>query len=232
MSKGIILAGGKGTRLYPLTKLTNKHLLPVYNKPMVEYPLNTLINLGCDDILIVTGGEHIGDFASYLGDGSRYDVRITYRVQSEAGGIAQALGCAEGFIKDSECFPVILGDNYFQQITIDTSRPTIFVKAVDNPSRFGVLSKDGKKITEKPAIPETKFAVTGLYIFNFKVFSQIRYLEPSDRGELEITDINNWYIENEHAAVKEYHGYWSDMGLPETLLEVANHVKNSNVRPL
>lgn len=226
--KGIILAGGRGTRMQPMTQITNKHLLPVYNRPMIEYPLATLVDMGCDDILIVTGGEHIGDFAWYLGDGSKYGVRLTYRVQPEAGGIAQALGCAEGFVKDHECFPVILGDNYFDEVDADLSNPAIYVKEVENPNRFGVMRKDGT-IEEKPKTPETNRAVTGLYIYNFKVFQQIRNLSPSARGELEITDINNWYLTNERANVVEYNGYWSDMGTPDSLLEVANYVQKTSV---
>jgi hypothetical protein len=147
---GIILAGGKGTRLRPMTYITNKHLLPVYNKPMIDYPIQTLKDMGCDDILIISGGDHIGDFAEYLGNGSRYGLRFTYRVQPEAGGIAQALGMAEGFIDSHECFPVILGDNYFDKTPPMPNHPTIFVKEVDNPNRFGVLSDpyNGKFTTD------------------------------------------------------------------------------------
>lgn len=224
MKKGIILAGGLGTRLRPLTYITNKHLLPVYDKPMIEYPLQTLIDMGCDDILIVTGKEYVGHFAEYLGDGSRYNVRLTYRVQPEAGGIAQALGCAEGFINDYECFPVILGDNYFDKPVLGINQPTIFAKDMDDPRRFGVLSGDFKSIVEKPENPETNMAVTGLYIYDFKVFSQIKRLQPSARGELEITDINNWYLSN-GAKVRHYKYMWSDMGTFESLMEVANHVQ-------
>lgn len=224
MKKGIILAGGLGTRLRPLTYITNKHLLPVYSRPMIEYPLKTLIDMGCDDILIVTGKEHVGHFAEYLGNGSKYNVRLTYRVQHEAGGIAEALGCAEGFIYEHECFPVILGDNYFEKPIVGLTKPTILVKQVENPNRFGVLSNDFKSIEEKPDKPETNFAVTGLYIYDFKVFQQVRHLQPSARGELEITDINNWYLKN-GADVREYSYKWSDMGTFESLMEVANHVK-------
>jgi glucose-1-phosphate thymidylyltransferase len=222
---GIILAGGKGTRLRPMTYITNKHLLPVYNKPMIDYPIQTLKDMGCDDILIISGGDHIGDFAEYLGNGSRYGLRFTYRVQPEAGGIAQALGMAEGFIDSHECFPVILGDNYFDKTPPMPNHPTIFVKEVDNPNRFGVLS--GKTIAEKPIKPESNLAVTGLYIYNFKVFSQVKHLKRSARGELEITDINNWYLQNENTTVETYEGFWSDMGTLDSLLEVANYVKNT-----
>ena len=201
--------------------------MPVYNKPMIEYPLNTLIDMGCDDILIVTGGEHIGDFASYLGDGSRYGVRFTYRVQPEAGGVAQALGCAKGFIKDNECFPVILGDNYFgSNPVMIPNKPTLFIKEVTDANRFGVYDYGKDKIVEKPADIKEGFAVTGLYIYDFKVFSQLRHLQPSDRGELEITDINNWYLRYGDAIIGDITDtYWRDMGTHDTLLEVANYVK-------
>ena len=224
--KGLILAGGNGTRLAPLTNLTNKHLLPVYKFPMIIYPLDTLISMGCDDILIVTGGEHIGDFASYLGDGSRYGVRFTYRVQPEAGGIAQALGCAEGFIKDTELFPVILGDNYFEVSPGTFDRPTIYIKEVEDAHRFGVYDFNNNTIIEKPS-SKVGYAVTGLYIYNYKVFNQIRRLEKSERGELEITDINNWYLENEGINILKIDSYWRDMGTHDTLLEVANHVQQN-----
>lgn len=224
MNKGIILAGGNGTRLRPLTYVTNKHLLPVYNKPMIEYPLKTLIDMGCDDILIVTGKERVGHFAEYLGDGSKFNVKFTYKVQEKAGGIAEALACAEGFVDAFEYFPVILGDNYFQKAPIKFNAPTLFVKAVDNPNRFGVLSADFKNIQEKPKKPETNLAVLGLYIFDIKVFDFIKKLEPSERGELEITDVNNMYLES-GAEVRDYKYMWSDMGTLDSLMEVANRVK-------
>lgn len=226
--RGIILAGGQGTRLFPLTRLTNKHLLPVYNRPMIEYPIATLVSLGCDEILIVAGGEHIGDFARYLRDGSMFGARFTYRVQPEAGGVAQALACAQGFIKDEQCFPVILGDNFFEGGEVDLRNPGIYVKGMEDPSRFGVYDFDTNEIIEKPKdYNQVGYAVTGLYVYDFKVFNQIRYLTPSERGELEITDINNWYLKNGNAEVHEYDGYWSDMGTFDSLMEVANYVKDS-----
>jgi len=226
--RGIILAGGQGTRLAPLTKLTNKHLLPVYDRPMIEYPLYTLIEMGCDEILIVTGGEHIGDFARYLRDGSQYGVRLTYRVQPEAGGVAQALACAEGFIKQEQCFPVILGDNFFGKPPAMPNKPTIYTKAVPDANRFGVYSVDTMSIVEKPDVAQGR-AVTGLYVYDFKVFNQLRYLQPSERGELEITDINNWYLSSVDLDVVELDTYWRDMGTHDTLLEVANYVKDSSI---
>jgi len=220
--KGIILAGGNGTRLHPLTKVTNKHLLPVYNKPMIEYPLQTLIDLDCDDILIITGGEHIGDFAAYLGDGSRYGVRLTYRVQPEAGGVAQALGCAEGFT-DHTLFPVILGDNYFDQ-PMKLTEPGIIVHETKDANRFGVYDSETNEIVEKPDNPKSNLAVTGLYWYDSKVFSLIKRLVPSDRGELEITDINNQILKD-GGQVRTNNAYWSDMGTFDSLNEAANYVK-------
>lgn len=217
--KGVLLCGGIGTRLRPLTNVTNKHLLPVYNRPMVEYPLRTLISMGCDDILVVTGGEHVGDFAAYLGDGLDYKVNLTYKVQREAGGIAQALACADGFIKSNEVFPVILGDNYFEYPpVINPNHPAIFVKDVPDAARFGVY-KDGE-IFEKPKDVERGLAVTGCYVYDYKVFKFIRGLKPSERGEVEITDVNNWCLRR-YMEVFEYKGYWSDMGTFNSLLEVA-----------
>ena len=222
--KGIILAGGNGTRLRPLTYVTNKHLLPVYDKPMIEYPLGTLIELGCDDILIISGGEHIGGFAEYLGDGSRYGVRLTYRVQPEAKGVAHALGCAEGFVDKHELFPVILGDNYFEN-PITLPKPGIILKKVDNPERFGVYDPQTNTITEKPEHPITNLAVTGLYWYDFKIFPWIRHLQPSARGELEITDINNMVLKNGGTNRSSTDLYWSDMGTMDSLMEVAKHVQ-------
>lgn len=221
--RGIILAGGLGTRLRPLTLITNKHLLPVYNKPMIDYPLQTLIDLGCDDIMLICGGEHIGSFANYLGDGSQYGVRITYRAQPQAGGVAQALLCAEGFT-NHELFPVILGDNYFEK-PVKLEQPGIIVKAVEHPERFGVLNK--RVIIEKPKKPETNLAVTGLYWYDFKIYPLLRRLQPSNRGELEITDLNNILLADE-AQVVEYDGFWSDMGTFDSLLNVSNYVKDKH----
>lgn len=222
--KGVILAGGNGTRLRPLTDITNKHLLPVYNRPMIEYPLQTLIDLGCDDILIITGGEHVGGFASYLSDGSKYGVKLSYRVQPEAGGVAQALSCAEGFVKDYGLFPVILGDNYFEQPML-LRRPGIIVSPVKDAHRFGVYDQNSNSITEKPENPTSDLAVTGLYWYDYKIFSWIRRLKPSQRGELEITDINNMVLEN-GGEVRVNNAFWSDMGTFGSLLDVAKRVSD------
>lgn len=214
--KGVILAGGKGTRLSPLTDVVNKHLLPVYNKPMIHYPINTLCSMGCNEIIIITGGEHIGAFAEYLKDGSDFGVKITYRVQTESGGIAQALGCVEGLT--TGLFPVILGDNYLSTTPLMPDEPTLYVSKVSDPERFGVYYKG--HIEEKPLHPKSKYVVTGFYIYDDRVYEAIKQLVSSARGELEITDINNFYLDND-CAVKRYEGYWSDMGTFDSLMEVS-----------
>lgn len=227
MTKGIILAGGSGTRLLPLTKTTNKHLLPVFNKPMVLYPLATLKRMGINDILIVTGGNHLGSFADLLGDGSEYGVSLTYKVQKEAGGIAQALLLAENFVGDDK-FAVILGDNIFStDIKVPTQDAAIVLKRVANPRRFGVWDESERRIVEKPSDPPSDKAVLGLYFYNKKVFEFIKTLKPSDRGELEITDVNNWYLENDNVDIIEYDGFWSDAGTFESMQAAANFLSSS-----
>lgn len=217
---GVILCGGKGTRMLPATKVVNKHMIPVLNKPMVLYPLQTLIDMGIKDILIVSGGNHIGDLAEFLGDGSAYGVDLTYKVQKEAGGIAQALLLAEDFV--DEQFVVILGDNYFEKIPSVLPRGmAIVTKKVKNPKRFGVLT--GSKIVEKPSKPKSNNAVTGLYFYTPEVFDYIKTLKPSKRGELEITDLNNWCLQH-GAIVLGYKGFWSDMGTPESMLATIKHI--------
>lgn len=217
---GVILAGGQGTRLRPLTYVANKHLLPVYDKPMIYYPIHTLYEMGCTEVIIISGGENIGGFADLLKDGTALGVRITYRVQPEAGGIAQALSCVEGLVNGQ--FPVILGDNYFESAPMLFDAPTIYIKEVAEPNRFGVYSKKG--IVEKPLAPETNLAVTGLYVYDERVFDFIRTLKPSKRNELEITDVNNWYLQKS-MVVWKIEDMWSDMGTFDSLLEVANYVK-------
>jgi len=219
--KGILLCGGKGTRLRPATYAMNKHLVPILNKPMVLYPLETLKTLGITDILLVSGGDHIGGFAEFLGDGSEYGVNLTYRVQKEAGGIAQALGLAKDFA-NGEQIAVILGDNVFdnEQLSPNFEKDLayIFLKHVDNASRFGVYM-DGK-IIEKPKVVSPGLAVTGLYVYPPSVFDIIPTLEPSGRGELEVTDINNAYLVTDKCSVREIKGFWSDAGTPESLAGV------------
>lgn len=230
--KGIILAGGKGTRLQPATLVMNKHMVPILNRPMILYPLETLAKV-CSDILIVSGGNHIGAFAEFLGDGSRFGVNLTYKVQTEAGGIAQALGLAQSFV-GADNMAVILGDNVFEDLTdetVESAKATIFVKEVSDPYRFGVAEFDaGMKvigIEEKPEFPKSNFAVTGLYVYPNSVFDIIKTLRPSGRGELEITDVNNAYLERGELNCHILNGFWSDAGTPESLYNVNKWVFNN-----
>lgn len=231
MMKGIILAGGKGTRLRPATYAMNKHMVPILNKPMIMYPLETLKSMGITEILIVTGGEHIGMIAQFLGNGSFFGVSLTYRVQEEAGGIAQALSLAEDFAS-GQSVAVILGDNIFSPEAVEGFEIVqfgyahIFVKSVKDPQRFGVLSQknDGGYqyvINEKPNNPQSDKAVTGLYVYPNDVFDIIRGIVPSARGELEITDVNNAYLEQGRMIATDINqAFWSDAGTPESLAEV------------
>ena len=221
--KGIILAGGRGTRLDPLTRVTNKHLLPVYDRPMIHYPLQTLVDAGVEEILIVTGGESAGDFLKLLGNGKDFGLQhLNYTYQEGHGGIAEALGLAEHFVAGDSMI-VILGDNIIET-GIDTYRRNfeaqgsgarILVKEVDDPERFGVAEIDGDRvvrIVEKPASPASRYAVTGFYFYDATVFDIVRRLDPSARGELEITDVNNAYIERGQMAFDVLEGWWSDAG--------------------
>jgi glucose-1-phosphate thymidylyltransferase len=231
--KGIILAGGSGSRLYPLTKVTNKHLLPVYDKPMIYYPLQTLIDAGIMDILVVSGRGHAGHFLELLGSGTEFGVRLTYEIQEEAGGIAQALQLAEDFAK-GEDIAVILGDNIFEdgfkkEFDDFKGGAEIFLKEVPDAKRFGVAWIEGKSvisIEEKPTNPKSNYAVTGLYIYDNDVFETISTLKPSDRDELEITDANNLYIEEGKMSFSMVEGYWSDAGTFESLFRASELVKN------
>ena len=230
--KGVILAGGTGSRLYPLTKVTNKHLLPVYDKPMIYYPMETLINAGIKDIMIVSGRGHAGHFLELLGSGVDYGVHFTYEIQEKAGGIAQALSLAEDFV-DGDSVTVILGDNIFQDNIKDDVQnfkngAKIFLKEVPDAHRFGVAELKGEKvigIEEKPKEPKSNFAVTGLYIYDSDVFDAIKTLEPSGRGELEITDVNNYYISKGAMEYGVLEGFWSDAGTFESLLRASIMVK-------
>lgn len=232
--KGVILAGGKGTRLYPLTYATNKHLLPVYNQPMVYYPIQTLVRAGIEDIMVVTGGPHAGDFIGVLRNGDDFGIKhLEYAFQETEGGIAQALSLCEDFA-DGGPLAVILGDN-----TTDADISTavrefvggalIFLKEVPDPQRFGVPHFDPQdghkiiKIEEKPQKAPNHWAVTGLYIYDAKVFDYIRAIKPSDRGELEITDVNNWYIKMGNLAWAKLEGYWRDAGTFDTLFEAGKY---------
>jgi glucose-1-phosphate thymidylyltransferase len=222
--KGIILAGGLGTRLKPTTEVVNKHLLPVYDKPMILYPIETLKKMRVKDILIVSGGEHIGRFLEFLGDGSRFGVNFTYKVQKESGGIAQALSLAEDFVDGQ--FVVILGDNIFESAVKPPKKCGIVVKKTENPERFGVYHNH--HIIEKPKKPLSDMAVTGLYFYTPEIFDFIKKLKPSARGEMEITDVNNWCLKNLEASVIVYDGFWSDAGTFDSLLLSSNWVKNKS----
>jgi glucose-1-phosphate thymidylyltransferase len=227
--KGIVLAGGLGTRLQPLTKITNKHLLPVYDRPMIYYPIQTLVDAGITEILIVTGGRNAGDFLQLLGNGKAFGLKhLDYTYQEGEGGIAAALSLAEYFVdKDLVC--VILGDNLYEksirQSTNDFIKSghgaKIHLKKVENPQRFGVPIISGDrivKIEEKPKEPKSDYAVTGLYMYDRTVFDIIKTLKPSGRGELEITDVNNAYIERTEMSYAIVDGWWSDAGTFDSLL--------------
>ncbi|MFA5125787.1 MAG: sugar phosphate nucleotidyltransferase [archaeon] len=233
--KGIILAGGTGSRLLPLTKVTNKHLLPVYDKPMIYYPIKTLIDMGIKEILIVSGSGHAGHFLNLLGSGKEFSVKFSYAIQEEAGGIAQALGLAEDFA-DQDNIAVILGDNIFEDKfdLSDYKKGAInFLKEVSDPQRFGVAELKGDKvisIEEKPVQPKSNFAVTGLYVYDKDVFNIIKNLKPSKRGELEITDVNNAYLKKDQLVAKFVSGYWSDAGTFESLIRASNLVRSKHIK--
>jgi len=225
--QGIVLAGGTGSRLMPLTKVTNKHLLPVGQKPMIFYPIEKLTAIGIEEILIVTGVEHMGDVVSLLGSGSDFGCRFTYKVQDQAGGIAQALALAENFAKD-RLMAVILGDNIFQtslktyaeKFIAQQVGARILLKQVSYPQRFGVAELSEGKIVgieEKPEKPKSDYVVTGIYFYDGAVFDIIRTLRPSDRGELEITHVNQAYIAKGQLAYDIIDGWWTDAGTFESL---------------
>jgi len=227
--KGIVLAGGLGTRLNPLTKVTNKHLLPVYNRPMIYYPIQTLVDAGITEILIVTGGRNAGDFLQLLGNGKAFGLKhLDYTYQEGEGGIAAALSLAEYFV-DEDLVCVILGDNLYENSVRESASDfirrghgaKIHLKRVENPQRFGVPIVDGDrivKIEEKPKQPKSEYAVTGLYMYDSTVFDIIKTLQPSGRGELEITDVNNAYVERNEMTYAVIEGWWSDAGTFDSLL--------------
>ena len=233
--KGVILAGGLGKRLEPLTRITNKHLLPVYGKPMIYYPIQTLVDAGIKDILIVTGGNHAGEFLRLLGNGSEFGLKaINYTYQHGEGGIAEALKLAEHF-SDSDKIVVVLGDNlierpikrYVQDFAKQPKGAKILLKKVDDPERFGVAEVKGNcimKIVEKPKHPKSDYAVTGIYMYDKKVFDIVKSLRPSKRGELEITDVNNEYIKRGEMTFAVLDGWWSDCGTHDALLRANNLV--------
>lgn len=229
--KGVLLAGGTGSRLYPTTKVTNKHLLPIYNKPMIYYPLETLINMGITDILVVSGTEHCGHILQLLGSGKSFGVNISYRVQDEAGGIAQALGLAESFACGSDV-AVILGDNIFlDNFAIDdfVSGARIYLKKTSTPERFGIANFYQDKlisIVEKPKQYISDLAVTGLYLYDNNVFDHIKNIKPSQRNELEITDINNIYIREQKISYEIVKNAWTDAGTFESLYTANQIARN------
>ncbi len=231
--KGIVLAGGLGTRLYPLTKITNKHLLPVYDRPMIYYPIKTLVEAGIKDILIVTGGNNAGDFLRLLGNGQEFGLKhLNYTYQSREGGIAEALGLAEHFSED-EKIAVILGDNILERSIKGAVRDfagqprgaKILLKKVGDPRQYGVAELRGTtvlKIVEKPKKPKTNYAVIGVYMYDRDVFDVVRTLKPSGRGELEITDVNNAYIQRGTLTASILEGWWGDAGASIDALLEAN----------
>ena len=233
--KGVVLAGGLGTRLDPLTRITNKHLLPIYDKPMIYYPIETLVNAGITDILIVTGGRNAGDFLRLLGNGKEFGLKhINYTYQEGEGGIAEALGLAEHFAEGQRVC-VMLGDNIIEGNIIEAAEgfrnqsagARILVKAVPDAERFGVAEFEGDRIiriVEKPKNPKSNYAVTGIYMFDASVFHKINTLEPSGRGELEITDVNNLYIEDGTLTFSVLEGWWTDAGTIDSLRKATNLV--------
>lgn len=237
--KGIILAGGLGSRLCSLTKITNKHLLAIYNKPMIFYPLESLVEAGIDDIMIVTGGNNAGDFLRLLGNGSEFGLKhINYTYQQGEGGIAEALSLTEHFAEGQK-IAVILGDNIFENSIkdyVDKFRKQaeggrILIKEVSDPKRFGVVELKGDKITgieEKPKKPKSSYIVTGVYMYDAKVYDIIKTLTPSGRGELEITDVNNAYIKEGKMHYDILEGWWTDAGTIESLLRANNLIAGKN----
>ena len=227
--KGVVLAGGTGSRLFPLTKITNKHLLPIYDKPMIYYPIQALVEAGITDLLIVTGGRNSGDFLRLLANGKEFGLKhINYTYQEGEGGIAEALGLAEHFA-DGEKICVILGDNIIEmniRSAVEKFRrqergAKILVKEVQDAERFGVAEISGEHvlgIEEKPKKPKSNYAVVGIYLYDNSVFQKIRRLKPSGRGELEITDVNNFYVEEKTLTWEKLEGWWTDAGTFKSLL--------------
>ena len=235
--KGIILAGGTGSRMMPNTKVTNKHLLPVYNKPMIYYPLEMLIDAGITNIMIVSGPGHAGHFLNLLGSGKEFGAKLSYEIQDEAGGIAQALGLCEDFA-DEEKVAIVLGDNIFQDkihtAVNDFEKQSygakIFLKEVSDAGRFGVAEIEGDKIInieEKPKAPKSNQAVTGLYMYDKPVWNVIKTLKPSGRGELEITDVNNFFVKQGQMTYEKLNGWWTDAGTFPSWMRANNLVAES-----
>lgn len=230
--KGVILAGGRATRLRPLTQVTNKHLLPVYDKPLIYYPLEAMARAGVEEVLLTTNPEHAGHFLQLLRSGREFGLRLTYELQEEAGGIAQALGLAEPFARGSKVL-VLLGDNIFthdlrpsvERFTQQQSGAVIFAKEVHDPAHYGVVELDGDRVVgieEKPATPKSSLAQTGIYLYDERVFSLMDGLAPSGRGELEVTDLNNLYVAEGSMRCEVLDGWWIDAGTSHDELLAAN----------
>jgi len=238
--KGVVLAGGLGTRLDPLTRITNKHLLPVYNRPMIHYPIQTLIDADITEILIVTGGNWAGDFLRLLGNGKEFGLKhIDYTYQDGEGGIAEALSLSEHFA-DNDLMTVILGDNiiegsikpFVDEFKVQGCGAKILLKEVEHPERFGVAELDGDRllrIIEKPASPPSQYAVTGMYMYDEDVFEIIRGLEPSERGQLEITDVNNAYIQRGTMTYAVFDEWWTDAGTFESLYRANERIAQKHI---
>jgi len=237
--KGIILAGGTGLRLFPLTKATNKHLLPVGKYPMIYYPIEKMVKAGITQILIVTSKEDIGAIANLLGSGLGFGVEFTYKIQEQPGGIAQALGLTENFVGHDRCV-VLLGDNIFEDdimeyvnnFTVQKSGAKILLKLVSDPQCYGVAELDGNTIVsieEKPEYPKSNFAVTGIYMYDSEVFDIIKTLKPSGRGELEITDVNNYYIKKGSLTYDILKGWWTDAGTIPSLINATELAKDTEL---
>jgi len=241
--KGVVLAGGLGTRLRPLTSVTNKHLLPVYNQPMIYYPIQTLVNAGITDIMVVTGGSSAGEFLRLLGNGKAFGLKhLNYAYQEGEGGIADALSLVEHFAS-GEPVCVVLGDNIIEGNILSAVNAyrsqgggaKIILKKVPDPQRFGVPRLDGNKvisIDEKPAVPQSDYAVIGIYMYDGEVYDIIRELIPSGRGELEITDVNTAYIARNQMTWEELDGWWTDAGTFESLLHASNLVAETGANKM
>jgi glucose-1-phosphate thymidylyltransferase len=241
--KGVVLAGGTGSRLFPLTKVTNKHLLPVYNKPMVYYPIQTLVNAGITEILLVTGGKNAGEFLRLLGNGKEFGLKhMNYTYQEREGGIAEALGLAEHFA-EGKPICVVLGDNLIEYNICQAAEnfkrqpqgAKVILKKVPDAQRFGVAEIRGNRVVnieEKPKAPKSDYAVIGIYFYDGSVFEKIHRLKPSGRGELEITDVNNFYIEEGTLTYEILEGWWTDAGTFESLLRANNFVAQTGANKL
>jgi glucose-1-phosphate thymidylyltransferase len=232
--RGIILAGGAGTRLSPLTKVTSKQLLPIYNKPMIYFPLETLMKAGITEILIIVAPDHAGDFVKLLGSGKELGCNISYEVQEKPGGLSEAFIIGENFI-DNEQVALILGDNLFEEDFVEPIKQfkggaLVFASEVPDPQRFGVVEFDENNkvisIVEKPTEPKSKYAITGLYVYDNTVVQKAKSLQPSPRGELEITDLNNLYLKEGTMEVAFIKGKWLDTGTFEALFQATEFVRN------